>query len=87
MIKLNVVSLMNINPQFLFNSSITFVVAGLLLLFKGFFLLGISGLIIAITSGIFWFMSGLFEKFESNPTENESEENKDEEGKGVLKPF
>tara|TARA_Y100001968_G_scaffold275871_1_gene269844 strand:+ start:623 stop:859 length:237 start_codon:yes stop_codon:yes gene_type:complete len=78
---------MNISPQFLFNSSITFVVAGFLLLFKGFFLLGITGLIIAITSGIFWFMSGLFEKFESTPPEIESEDDKDEEGKGVLKPF
>ena len=75
------------NPQVLFNSAITFGVAGLLLLLKGFFLLGITGLIIAITSGIFWFMSGLFEKFESTPPEIESEDDKDEEGKGVLKPF
>ena len=78
---------MNINPQFLFNSSITFLVAGVLLFFKGFVVLGITGLIIAITSGIFWFMSGLFEKFESTPPEIESEDDKDEEGKGVLKPF
>ncbi len=78
---------MNINPQLLFNSSITFVVAGFLLLLKGFFILGIAGLIIAITSGMFWFMSGFFEKFESTPPEVESEDDKDEEGKGILKPF
>tara|TARA_Y100001968_G_scaffold136908_1_gene125090 strand:- start:1077 stop:1313 length:237 start_codon:yes stop_codon:yes gene_type:complete len=78
---------MNINPQLLFNSSITFSVAGFLLFFKGFFLLGITGLAIAITSGLFWFMSGLFDKFESTPPEIESEEDKDEEGKGILKPF
>tara|TARA_Y100001968_G_C19020674_1_gene554997 strand:+ start:86 stop:316 length:231 start_codon:yes stop_codon:yes gene_type:complete len=75
------------NPQVLFNSAITFGVAGLLLLLKGFFLLGITGLIIAITSGIFWFMSGLFEKFESSPPEVENNDDRDEEGKGVLKPF
>ena len=79
--------LMNINPQLLFNSSITFVVAGFLLLTKGFFLWGICGLVIAISSGILWFMSGLFDKFESTPPEIENEDDKDEEGKGVLKPF
>tara|TARA_Y100001968_G_C19208844_1_gene643740 strand:+ start:213 stop:449 length:237 start_codon:yes stop_codon:yes gene_type:complete len=78
---------MNINPQFLFNSAITFIVAGLLLLFKGFITLGIFSLLIAFASGIFWFLSGLFDKFESTPPEIESEEDKDEEGKGVLKPF
>tara|TARA_B100000700_G_C14387096_1_gene553041 strand:- start:54 stop:290 length:237 start_codon:yes stop_codon:yes gene_type:complete len=78
---------MNFSPQTLFNSSITFGVAGILLLFKGFFLFGITGLIISIISVIFWFMSGLFEKFESSPPDIESENDKDEEGKGVLKPF
>ena len=75
------------NPSLLFNSAIAFVVAGIILLFNEFFALGILSFVIAITSSIVWFMSGLFDKFESTPPEIENSDDKDEEGKGVLKPF
>jgi hypothetical protein len=32
-------------------------------------------------------MSGFFGKFEYEPPDSKSEDEKDEEGKGVLKPF
>ena len=78
---------MCMNPSILFNSSIAFIIAGLILLFNKFFVLGITSLVVSITAGVVWFMSGLFDKFESTPPETESLDDKDEEGKGVLKPF
>ena len=75
------------NPQILFNSSLAFLTTGLILLFKGLFLLGFTSLIISIVTSIVWLMSGFFEKFEYESTETNAEEDKDEEGKGVLKPF
>ena len=75
------------NPQILFNFSLALVTAGLILLFKGIFLLGFGSLIIAIGTSIIWLMSGFFDKFEYKSTEDTSEDEKDEEGKGVLKPF
>ena len=75
------------NPQILFNSSLALLTAGLILLFKGVFILGFSSLIIAIGTSIIWLMSGFFGKFEYEPTDSKSEDEKDEEGKGVLKPF
>tara|TARA_Y100001968_G_scaffold267398_1_gene257331 strand:- start:935 stop:1165 length:231 start_codon:yes stop_codon:yes gene_type:complete len=75
------------NPQILFNFSLTLLTIGLILLFKGIFLLGIVSLIIAIATSIVWLMSGFFGKFEFDSPESELPEEKDEEGKGVLKPF
>ena len=75
------------NPQILFNSSLALLTAGLILLFKGVFILGFSSLIIAIGTSIIWLMSGFFGKFEYELTDSKSEDEKDEEGKGVLKPF
>ena len=75
------------NPQILFNSSLALLTAGLILLFKGVFILGFSSLIIAIGTSIIWLMSGFFGKFEYEPTDSKSQDEKDEEGKGVLKPF
>ncbi len=75
------------NPQILFNSSLTLVTAGLILLFKGLFILGFASLIIGIGTSIFWLMSGFFDKFEYDSSDSKTEEEKDEEGKGVLKPF
>ena len=75
------------NPQILFNSSLALMSAGLILLFKGIFLLGFASLIIAIGTSIVWLMSGFFEKFEYESQETNLENDKDEEGKGVLKPF
>ena len=75
------------NPQILFNLSLALLTLGLILLFKGLFLLGIGSLIIAIGTSIVWLMSGFFGKFEYEPTCSTSEDEKDEEGKGVLKPF
>ena len=75
------------NPSLLFNSAITFVVAGFIFVLNKFFLLGITSFIVSITVAFFWFMSGLFDKFESTPPELEDLDDKDEEGKGVLKPF
>ena len=75
------------NPQILFNLSLTLLTTGIFLLFKGIFLLGIGILIIAIGTSIFWLMSGFFGKFEYQPTNSKQEDDKDEEGKGVLKPF
>tara|TARA_Y100001968_G_C19283508_1_gene680460 strand:+ start:314 stop:544 length:231 start_codon:yes stop_codon:yes gene_type:complete len=75
------------NPQILFNASLGLITAGLILIFKGIFLLGFTSLLIAIGTSIIWLMSGFFEKFEYKPTDIEDENEKDEEGKGVLKPF
>ena len=75
------------NPQILFNSSLALLTAGLILLFKGLFFLGFSSLIIAIGTSVFWLMSGFFDKFEYESKDSEIEDEKDEEGKGVLKPF
>ena len=75
------------NPQILFNSSLALFTTGLILLFKGIFLLGFFSLLIAIGTSIVWFMSGFFEKFEYKTPETNLKDDKDEEGKGVLKPF
>ena len=75
------------NPQILFNFSLALITAGLILLFKGLFILGFGSLIIAIVTSIVWLMTGFFEKFEYKSQDNTLEDEKDEEGKGVLKPF
>ena len=75
------------NPQILFNFSLALLTTGLILLFKGLFILGFGSFTIAIGTSIIWLMSGFFEKFEYEPTSSKSEDEKDEEGKGVLKPF
>ena len=75
------------NPQILFNSSLALLTTGLILLFKGIFILGFASLIIAIGTSIVWLMSGFFDKFEYKTPETELENEKEEEGKGVLKPF
>ena len=75
------------NPQILFNSTLALLTTGLILLFKGIFVLGFVSLIIALGTSIVWLMSGFFEKFEYNSPETELDNEKDEEGKGVLKPF
>tara|TARA_B100000579_G_C22195376_1_gene560468 strand:- start:83 stop:313 length:231 start_codon:yes stop_codon:yes gene_type:complete len=75
------------NPQILFNSSLALLTTGLILLFKGIFVLGFASLIIAIGTSIVWLMSGFFDKFEYKTPETELENEKEEEGKGVLKPF
>ena len=75
------------NPQILFNFSLALVTAGLILIFKGLFILGFGSLIIAIGTSIVWLMSGFFGKFEYEPVDSELKDEKDEEGKGVLKPF
>jgi len=75
------------NPQLLFNFSLALVTTGLILLFKGLFILGFTSLIISIGTAIVWLMSGFFEKFEYKSPEDTVEDEKDEEGKGVLKPF
>ena len=75
------------NPQILFNSSLALFTAGFILLLKGIFILGIFSLLIAVGTSIFWLMSGFFEKFEYKSPNTDLEDEKDEEGKGVLKPF
>ena len=75
------------NPQILFNFSLALLTTGLILLFKGLFILGFGSLIISIGTSIVWLMSGFFEKFEYEPMDSQSEDEKDEEGNGVLKPF
>ena len=75
------------NPQILFNSSLAFLTAGIILLFKGIFAIGFLSIIIAIGSSIIWLMSGFFGKFEYEAKDSSPVEEKDEEGKGVLKPF
>ena len=79
--------MIDMNPQILFNSSLALVTAGLILLFKGIFALGFASLILAIVTSIVWLMSGFFEKFEYSSFEETEEDSKEEEGKGVLKPF
>ena len=75
------------NPQILFNFSLALVTTGVILLFKGLFMLGFASLIIAIGTSIVWLMSGFFGKFEYETTDSQMVDEKDEEGKGVLKPF
>ena len=75
------------NPQILFNSSLALLTTGLILIFKGIFILGFASLIIAIGTSIVWLMSGFFDKFEYKTPETDVENDKEEEGKGVLKPF
>ena len=75
------------NPQILFNSSLAFLTTGIILLFKGIFLLGGLSLFMAIGTSIVWLMSGFFDKFEYNSPDDVIEDDKEEEGKGVLKPF
>jgi len=75
------------NPQILFNSTLVLATTGLVLLFKGVFIIGFVSLTIAVGTSIVWLMSGFFEKFEYKSTETEIENEKEEEGKGVLKPF
>ena len=75
------------NPQILFNFSLALLTAGLVLLFKGLFLFGFGSLIIAIGTSTIWLMSGFFDKFEYKSPDESIEDEKDEEGKGVLKPF
>jgi len=75
------------NPQILFNFSLALITAGLILLFKGLFVLGFGSFIIAIGTSSVWLMSGFFEKFEYKSDTESLEDEKDEEGKGVLKPF
>ena len=75
------------NPQILFNFSLALLTTGLILLFKGLFILGFGSLIFFIGILIVWLMSGFFGKFEYELTDSKSEDEKDEEGKGVLKPF
>ena len=75
------------NPQILFNFSLALLTAGLILLVKGIFILGFGSLIIAIGTAIIWLMSGFFGKFEYKPMDSKLVDEKDEEGKGVLKPF
>ena len=75
------------NSQILFNFSLALITIGVILLFKGLFVLGFGSLIIAIGTSIVWLMSGFFGKFEYEPTDSKSEDEKNEDGKGVLKPF
>tara|TARA_B100000579_G_C22649308_1_gene765386 strand:+ start:90 stop:320 length:231 start_codon:yes stop_codon:yes gene_type:complete len=75
------------NPQILFNFSLALLTTGLILLIKGLYLLGFGSLIISIGTSMIWLMSGFFGKFEYEPRDLKSEDEKDEEGKGVLKPF
>ena len=75
------------NPQILFNFSLALLTTGLILLFKGLFILGFGSLTIAIGTSIIWLMSGFFGKFEYEPSDLKLKEENDEEGKGVLKPF
>ena len=75
------------NPQILFNTSLALLTTGIILLFKGIFILGFASLIISISTSIIWLMTGFFGKFEYEPTDTKIENEKDEEGKGVLKPF
>ncbi len=75
------------NPQILFNLSLCFITTGLILLFKGIFVLGFGSLLIAVGTSIVWLMSGFFDKFEYKSPEDTEDDEKDEEGKGVLKPF
>ena len=75
------------NPQILFNFSLALLSAGLIFLFKGLFVLGFGSFLIALGTSIVWLMSGFFEKFEYKTPETELDNEKEEEGKGVLKPF
>ncbi len=75
------------NPQILFNFSLALLTTGVILLLKGLFIVGFGSLIIAIGTSVVWLMSGFFEKFQYKLPDDTIEDEKDEEGKGVLKPF
>mgnify|MGYP001259019856 CR=1 FL=1 len=75
------------NQQLLFNSSLALITTGIIFFIKGAFWLGIISIAIAIVTIIIWLMSGFFGKFEYTSPENNLEEEKEDEGKGVLKPF
>ena len=75
------------NPQIIFNFSLVLLTVGIILLIKGIFIIGFTSLIIAIASSMIWLMSGFFGKFEYSATNNKLEDEKDDDGKGVLKPF
>ena len=75
------------NPQILFNFSLALLTTGLIFLVKGLFILGFGSIIIAIGTSIIWLMSGFFGKFEYESKDSKLEDENDEEGKGVLKPF
>ena len=75
------------NPQIIFNFSLVLLTVGIILLIKGIFIIGFTSLIIAIASSMIWLMSGFFGKFEYSTTNNKLEDEKDDDGKGVLKPF
>tara|TARA_B100001250_G_C19077046_1_gene476848 strand:- start:97 stop:327 length:231 start_codon:yes stop_codon:yes gene_type:complete len=75
------------NQQILFNFSLSLSTVGAIILLKGQFLLGLFTLIISLGVSLFWLMSGFFEKFEYKFLDSKIEDDKDEEGKGVLKPF
>ena len=49
--------------------------------------MGFASITIALGTSIVWLMSGFFGKFEYESIESGPENEKDEEGKGVLKPF
>ena len=72
------------NPQILFNFSLELVTAGLILIFKGLFLLCFVSFIIATVTSTVWLMTGFFEKFEYKSSEDCLDNDKEEEGKGVL---
>ena len=75
------------NPQLLFNSSLALMTTGIILFIKGAFWLGSISIAIAVVTTIIWLMSGFFGKFEYTSPESKLEPEKEEEGKGVLKPF
>ena len=75
------------NPQILFNCSLALLTTGIVLLLKGLYIFGFGSLFVAIGTSIIWLMSGFFGKFEYEQTDSKPEDEKDEEGKGVLKPF
>tara|TARA_B100000700_G_scaffold311662_1_gene394228 strand:+ start:1629 stop:1859 length:231 start_codon:yes stop_codon:yes gene_type:complete len=75
------------NPQILFNFSLALLTTAVILLFKGLFLLGFTCLILSIGTSITWLMAGFFGKFEYEPINEICEDERDDEGKGVLKPF
>ena len=66
------------NTQILFNSALAFIMAGLIFLYNGLFLLGFFSLVIAIVTSIIWLMSGFFGKFEYSSTESKGEDEKGE---------
>ena len=75
-------------PTFLFYSSLSLFVIGLILLLKGSIFFGVFSIALAFISITTWFFQGLFGKFESKKTEDSNDPDADDnEGKGVLKPL